>query len=45
MAAHPAMHLNQSLLNPTHAAALLPMSFLEQTRPILIPVSTRPDGW
>lgn len=33
VAAHPTMHLNQSLLNHT----LLPMSFLEQTaRPMLI---------
>ncbi|XP_067928349.1 homeodomain-interacting protein kinase 2-like isoform X2 [Watersipora subatra] len=39
---HPAMQLNQSLLNHTHAA-LLPMSILEQsTRPMLIPTSQMP---
>ena len=43
MAVHPAMQLNQSLLNHPHAAAagLLPMSFLDQsTRPMFIPVCT-----
>lgn len=38
MTVHPALQLNQSLLNQTHAG-LLPMSFLDQsTRPMIIPV-------